>query len=260
MKRAIAAFLVEWLKIKKSKTIWITSFVFLLTSVMMGILMIIIKHPELTDKIGIMSTKANLIGEANWPTMFLLLKQNFSVGGILGFGFITSWVFGSEYAERTLKDLLALPVSRTTIVLAKFAVIFLWCLILALLIFFMGIAVGMAIGLGELSLQAIASEFLRFEITALLLIILCAPVAFFANYGQGYMLPFGFIIVVIIIAQFVSTLGFASYFPWAIPALYLGAAGAENEHLSMLSFIILFLTSGVGVYLTLFWWNNVDKT
>ncbi|SEM24697.1 hypothetical protein SAMN04488688_110155 [Paenibacillus sp. cl141a] len=35
-----------------------------------------------------------------------------SVFGLLGFGLMTSWTFGREYSDRTLKALLGLPISR----------------------------------------------------------------------------------------------------------------------------------------------------
>jgi ABC-2 type transport system permease protein len=36
----------------------------------------------------------------------------FSIIGFVGCGLITSWIFGREYADHTMKDLLVLPVSR----------------------------------------------------------------------------------------------------------------------------------------------------
>jgi ABC-type transport system involved in multi-copper enzyme maturation permease subunit len=42
---------------------------------------------------------------------------------VIGFAFVTSWVFGREYSDRTVKDLLALPAPRSSIVLSKFIVV-----------------------------------------------------------------------------------------------------------------------------------------
>ncbi|WP_394697887.1 ABC transporter permease [uncultured Methanomethylovorans sp.] len=44
--------------------------------------------------------------------------------GTIGFGIISSWIFGREYSDRVIQDLLALPVPRSTIVLSNFVVIF----------------------------------------------------------------------------------------------------------------------------------------
>src|SRR5690606_5393903 len=46
--------------------------------------------------------------------------------GVLLFGFVASWLFGREYADGTAKDQLALPVSRTQILNAKYIYYVLW--------------------------------------------------------------------------------------------------------------------------------------
>jgi len=62
--------------------------------------------------------------------------------GLVMFGFITSWVFGREYSDHAVKDLLALPVPRSSIVIAKFMVIAVWCVFLTLVFFAFGILGG----------------------------------------------------------------------------------------------------------------------
>ncbi|WP_235201635.1 ABC transporter permease [Paenibacillus sp. FSL H8-0457] len=39
---------------------------------------------------------------------------------------MTSWTFGREYSDRTLKDLLVLPISRGKIAIAKYVAIIFW--------------------------------------------------------------------------------------------------------------------------------------
>ena len=94
---------------------------FVFVSFMMGLIICIQIHPEISQKLGLIGTKASLLrfGEPNWKNYLALLLQGISAIGLIGFGFITSWVFGREYTENTLKDILALPVSRSTIVSLK---------------------------------------------------------------------------------------------------------------------------------------------
>ena len=68
----------------------------------------------------------------DWPSYLGLLVEMISALGLLGFGFIASWVFGREYSDRTVKDLLALPIPRSYIVVSKFIVIVIWSVLLAL--------------------------------------------------------------------------------------------------------------------------------
>lgn len=255
------AFEVEGLKLFKSKVFWVVLAFFIFIPVMMGLLMLLVKYPELASKMGLIaSTKANMIANADWPTMFLLMGQIISIGGIFGFGFITSWVFGREYSEKTLKDLLALPISRTTIVYAKFAVIAVCSLMLSIVMFATSIGAGMLVGLGTLTTNEMMLEFFRFEISTLLLIALSTPVAFFANMGRGYLLPLGGLVVIVVFAQFVGVLGLAAYFPWAVPALYLEEAHGADVGLTLLSYALLGITSVIGLAFTNYWWNKVDQT
>jgi ABC-2 type transport system permease protein len=82
-----------------------------------GFFMLILKDPEMAQRMGFISTKAQIAGTADWPSYLGLLAQAVAIGGLIIFGFVSSWVFGREYADRTIKDLLALPISRTSIVI-----------------------------------------------------------------------------------------------------------------------------------------------
>lgn len=252
---------VEGLKLTKSKVLWIVMGFFIFIPAMMGLLLLLVKHPELASKMGIISTtKANMIGNADWTTMFLLMGQIISIGGVFGFGFITSWVFGREYSEKTLKDMLAMPISRTTFVIAKFAVIAICSVVLSIVMFSTSILIGMLVGLGDITFRTMLNEFIWFEISSLLLIALSTPVAYFANVGRGYLLPLGGLIVIVVLAQFIGVLGLAPYFPWAVPALYLEEMHGTDAGLSAASYAILCFTTVVGLYFTHYWWNKVDQT
>jgi ABC-2 type transport system permease protein len=261
MKDLIVAVEVEGIKLLKSKVLWIVLGFFIFIPTMMGSLLLLVKHPELADKMGIISTtKANMIGNADWPTMFMLMGQIISIGGVFGFGFITSWVFGREYSEKTLKDMLALPISRTTFVLAKFTVISACSLVLSIIMFITSILIGTLVGLGDLSFKTMMLEFFWFESSAIFLIALSTPVAYFANVGRGYLLPLGGLIIVVIFAQFIGVLGLAPYFPWAVPALFLEEMHGTEAGLTLASYVILLLTTAIGLYVTNYWWNKVDQT
>jgi len=81
--------------------------------------MYVAQHPEMSAKLGLVGAKAQFFSENSWKGYLEIINQLIAVLGVIGFGFITSWVFGREYIEHTLTDILALPVSRSSIVLAK---------------------------------------------------------------------------------------------------------------------------------------------
>ena len=252
----------ESLKVRRSKILWMTILFFLFIPFMMGLLIFVIKNPEFGSKLGMVGTKAAMLrfGNADWPTYLDLLNQAIVGVGLVGFGIVTSWIFGREYSDRTAKDLLSLPVSRSFIVLSKFVVVIAWCILLSFILFAFGLLVGCMIHLSGWSSEIAFDNAGIFFVTSFLTILLCTPVAFFASYGRGYLPPLGFIILTMMIAQFVGLVNLAPYFPWAIPMLYIGGVGVESAPLGVTSYSILFFTSVLGLIATLAWWLYADQS
>src|SRR5439155_15263333 len=146
MNSFLAALWAEGLKARRSKITPLTASGFLILPLIGGLFMIILKNPEQARAMGLLSTKAQLTaGVADWPTFFDMLSQGVAIGGAILFAFITAWVFGREFSDHTAKELLALPTPRRVIVCAKFVLIALWTLVLAALVFVVGLAVWWAV-------------------------------------------------------------------------------------------------------------------
>lgn len=257
-----AALFPEYLKMRRSRVFWLSILFFAFVAVMMGLLMFVQKYPELASKLGMIGTKANMFsfGGASWTGFFTLIMQAVAAVGYIGFGFVTSWIFGREYSDHTLKDLLALPVSRSTIVLAKFSLAAAWCLVLAIVFFLSAWCMGALIDLPGWSQEFFTDIALRFLVTVLLSIVLCWPAAFFACLGRGILLPVGFIILTLLVANFTGLVGLGPWFPWAIAGLYATGASGAGMLLSSTSYIILLLTGLAGLLGTLAWWRLADHT
>ena len=256
MKSLSVALWTESVKALKSRTIFLTLVFFMIIPLLLGLMMFISGHPEISGKLGIVGTKAAFFSKSNWESYFLLLNQSAATIGILGFGFVFSWVFGREYADRTIKDLLALPVSRTSVVLAKIIVASLWCILLALILLVSGLIVGAMLHMPGWS-PAIARDSLsRFITIEGLTLVVSAPVAFFASYGRGYLLPMGFVIITLIIAQFSGLVGLGKFIPWAVPGMF---SFPGQLHPPAVSYYILLLTSLAGILVTIVWWKRADQ-
>ncbi|WP_422122410.1 ABC transporter permease [Planococcus sp. X10-3] len=253
-----AALQAESTKIKKSKMIWITLAIFTLAPLMGGFFMFVLKDPELARTTGLLGDKAQILGEATWPAYFSLLAQIIGVGGLIVFGFVTSWVFGREYADRTIKDLLSLPVHRSVTVLAKFIAVFVTCLLLSLYVIIVGVLIGMLVGLPEWSSAAAMEGLSLLLVTTALTVALSPPVAFFACYGRGFLAPIGFVIFMVVCAQIIAAIGYGAYFPWAVPALFSGMTGTAGG-LEMISFFIVGLMAIAGFAGTVAWWLYADQ-
>lgn len=260
MRSLYAAFYCELLKIRRSR-VFLISLVFIgFVSLMFGLLMLIAKHPELAEKSAILSTKASLIGTADWPSYFALLMQLGLVLGVMGPGIVTIWVFGREYSDRVIKDILVMPVSRIHIVSSKFIVTFLWSLLLLTVLYLTGIITGLLIRLDAWDPTVLLQSSLAFSESSLLSILLITPVALIACISRGYLLPVGFLILIMIFTQvlFVGLEGLAPYFPWAIPALITGVAGPDTPIAGFISYLILAATSLAGFLGTTAWWRHAD--
>jgi ABC-2 type transport system permease protein len=228
---------------------------------MMGLLMMVAKHPELAGNSAILSTKASFISEASWIAYFELLKQLLLVLGVMGPGIVIIWIFGREYSDRVIKDILSLPVSRTIIVTAKFIVGFIWSILLLAFLFGIGILSGVAIGLEGWAPELFTSTLKIVSICSLLSVALFTPAALVTCISRGYLLPVGVLILIVMITQFIFAgfPGVTPYFPWAVPAIYSGITGPHSPEPGILSLIILSITVLAGFSGTALWWRHADQ-
>ena len=74
------------------------------------------------------------------------------------------------------------------------------------------------------------------------------------------MAAFGWAIFTVAIAQIAVVMGWGSWLPWSVPALFSGAVGPRAEVLGMHSYIIVALSSAIGFFITFYWWRNADQT
>ncbi len=252
---------VELLKARRSKVPLFTALGFSLAPIAGGFFMIVLKDPELAKNMGLISAKAQIVaGTADWPAYFGMLAQAAAMGGMIVFSFIVSWVFGREYSDHTIKDLLALPTSRRSIVYAKFIVVAIWSVLLTVLIVLIGFAVGVIVVLPLASSAVFFTGITTMLACALMTIIVVLPIAFFAGLGRGYLAPMGFAMLALILAQLVGATGWGEFFPWSIPSMYSGAAGPEAARLGVVSFLIVIATGILGVIATILWWERADHT
>jgi len=256
-----AALWSETLKARRSKVPLLTTIGFMLAPLMGGLFMIIMKDPERARNMGLLSTKAQLVmSTADWTTYFGMLTQAVAIGGGILFAIVTSWVFGREFTDRTVKDLMSLPTSREKIVAAKLIVIAGWVVLVTILIFVFGLIVGTLVDIPGWTNQLAWQSFQDVIGTALLDLLLISAVAFFASAGKGYLPPLGWTILTIFFAQIVAATGWGDWFPWAVPALYSGMVGPRSEQLGMHSYILIFLASLISLFATFYWWRNADQT
>jgi ABC-2 type transport system permease protein len=222
-----------------------------------GFLIFVARNPELSQQLGLVSAKADLVAYSgtDWRAYLGFSGLTTAAGGQVLFILVMSWVFGREFADGTVKDLLAVPVSRWTILLAKFIVVAVWSLMLTLVILITGVLMGALIRLPDGSASILLRGSTVVAITACLAIAATPPFALLASVGRGYLLPIGMAFVVVVSANLIGLLGWAEYFPWAIPGLH----SQGTELLSAVSYWIVGLTGLAGIIATHLWWKYADQ-
>lgn len=252
-----------WIELRKatrSRVPLFTALGSLIVPLAGAFLMFVYKYPAFARQNGLISAKANLAGgTASWPSYLGVLTQGIAVGGIILFSLIVSWVVGREFADGTLKDLLAVPVSRATILLAKFLVVALWSLLLTVMISLLSLLLGAAIDLPHGSIGLVVHGTATLIITACMVIADVFPVAFFASVGRGYLLPMGIAALGVVLTNLIVFAGWGSYFPWSVPALYAGFVGGKGASLEPVSYLIVLMTGLVGMVGTYLWWKFADQ-
>lgn len=261
MKEQFLAISAEFIKNRHSRIRWVSFIAFSLAPVFGGVFMILMKDVGYEGLSGAFKSKAVLLSfEANWKSYLGLLSQAVGVGGVLIFGFVASWLFGREYADGTAKDLLALPISRTKILNAKFIYYTIWCLALVISNLLLGLIIGFAIQLEGWSTTVFFENLNTYFITTILIIVLNTPIAFFALWGKGYLSPLGIVAILLVLAQIIGAMGIGNYFPWSVPGIYSGSGGADLKvGLNVFSYLILAFTGIAGYVATVLWWKYSDQ-
>jgi ABC-2 type transport system permease protein len=246
---------IERRKVLRSRVPLFTALGFLMMPFIGALLIFIYKDPQLARQLGLLGTKANLVvGSADWLGYLNLMIEFTALGGFFFFCLAISWTFGREFTDGTVKDLLAVPVPRFAILLAKFIVAALWCAVLILETVLVGLALGVLIQLPGGSSAVILHGAGLLAITAVMSIMLVLPFGFFASLGRGYLLPIGIAVLTMILGNLSITLGWGEYFPWAVPAMLL-----QEVQLSLFSYALVLLTGLVGVAGTHLWWKYSDQ-
>lgn len=226
---------------------------------MMGVLMFIKLHPDAV-KSSLMFSKAQAIpGPADWYGFFGLFAQIISGVGLLVIGFAASWIWGREYSDRTVKDLLALPFPRELIVIGKLIVLCFWGVCLFVVSSIVMLFIGVLIHLPGWNTSYAANCFGIFFIATLMNIAVSTITAYIASITRNYIAPIGFAIATLIMGNFVNMLGFAEYYPWGVPVTF-SMSATEHTPVEVSSLVILAVTSLAGLVATMYWWRHADQT
>jgi ABC-2 type transport system permease protein len=248
----------EFRKMRRSPIFLITIIGMVFMPLMLGLLMFIKKYPALAKSTLLLSKASMIPGNADWLSYLGFFSQMIGGAGLLVFGFCASWLFGREYSDKTVKDLLALPLPRGAVVWGKFIVLLCWCVLLFVIASAVSVGVGMGLQLPGWTCQIGYHSLLVMFLASLMNVGLNTVTSFMACWTRGYLAPIGFIIVALMFGNFTGMLGFAAYYPWAIPMTYATKA-LEGVFIGIPSVAIVVATAFAGLLGTLLWWRFADQ-
>ena len=239
--------------------LWASAIAFLVAALVGAFFMFVLQDPARARSLGLLGAKAQLSGgTADWAGYFALLAQMVAVGGMLLFGMILIWLFGREFADRTAKDLLALPTSRAAVVVAKLVVALAWSLLLTAELVAVSVPLGALLGLPGWSTQVLLHGVGTILATACLTVVLATTYALAASWGRGYLPAVATLFVTAITAQIVSAVGYGAWFPWAVPSLMSGVAGPDQAPPGAAGIASVMLVGAVASTTTVLWWQRAD--
>jgi ABC-2 type transport system permease protein len=251
---------IEALKLRRSRLPLATVLAFTLVSLVGALFMFILQNPARARAWGLLGAKAQLtVGTADAPGYFAFLGEATAVGALIVFGFVFVWIFGREFADDTAKDLLALPVPRTAIVTAKALVAAVWCMVLAIWTYLLGLVAVAALGLPGASGATFGHALVRMLLIAAMMVALVTPFGLVATIGRGYLAATGIMFLTVFVTQIIGVLGYGHVFPWAVPAMYAGAAGSRATPPGWIGYLLVALVGVAGVWATGRWWRAHDQ-
>lgn len=254
-----------WIELRKtirSRMPQLTTLGSLFLPLGIGLLLFIANNPEISRKLGLITVKADMMKftVTDWSSYLTLAAQMIAMAGFFFFCLIISWIFGREFNDGTLKDLLAVPVSRFSIILAKFTVSTIWSAFITIVIFVFLLILGALFNLPQGTPDILIRGSVLLVITACLTILVVFPFALLASIGRGYLLPIGAAIILLIMANIAAIIGWGEFFPWAIPGLYTQAMTTPSGTLAPASYWVVIFTGLAGIAGTYLWWNYADQS
>ena len=148
--------------------------------------------------------------------------------GVLAFSLAAAHLFGAEFSDGTVASIFTTPIRRECFAIAKLLVLAVWVLALTLVSVGALMAVATLQGASGFSWALVRTSLSDSLMVALLLYLTLPIVAFVSMLGRGYLAPMLFASAMMTASWTCGFLGWARWFPWAMPATIAGGMGPPS--------------------------------
>ena len=244
-----AAVAVEWLKFRSSSVPLVTTLLLVVGTVTVSSATMLAPGSG-----GAFAEKAAVMVSANdWTALFTVAGQVAAVGGLIAFGVVAGWIYGREFSDGTVSGLYALPVSRSTIALAKLVVLLGWASTIGPALTGSLLLAGWALGL-DASATSVTALSARLIVTTMLTALLALPCAAVATVTRGYLAAIGAVIALVVATQVAVIAGTGGWFPFAAPGLWATSTSpAVGSMMAVQLMLALPIAAGAALLTTRAW-------
>ena len=253
----ISLLLLEILKLRRSRTVWIVSGVMALVPVLVTATLLG-SQASLSANTGVSRDMLLQLRNPDWQFFLRLNGETLNRGpGLMLFSFAAAHIFAREYREHTYALMLTLPTARWRIVAAKFGALLVWMTALGILQVGVSLALGLPLGLGRLAPSTAVNAVVAVLITTWLYFLAMPLTSWLATVSRGYFAPIALATGALVIGVPVSAVDLTAWLPWSIPELYIGS-GNGGAPLRGASVAVLVATFLVGVTATVLQYRRAD--
>ena len=177
---------------------------------------------------------------------------------VLLFTIMISYLFGREYNEHTLKNILTIPISRKKFLTSKYLMLLVWIIILTIITSISTLIFGFIAGLDGLTLKLFIDSFIQLLYANVLLFLTFSPFVFVSLFITNMVPAMVGGATLTLINILIYGQNWAPYIPWVCP--YLIASGEIKTYTTSIitSYSLILTTFAIGVIISYIYFNKKD--
>ncbi|BFH60119.1 ABC transporter permease [Paenibacillus azoreducens] len=177
--------------------------------------------------------------------------------GTLLYGVITTYLFNREYTEDTLKNLLTIPVPKSSLIVSKLVLLFFWIMILTFTSWSLILILGLFAQYEGLSAGVIVLSLKKFFVGGSLLFLLSTPTMFVAFLFKNFVPTIIFTAVITMGNVALANHDDKAIFPWSA-AHVIAENGFVPAYPPFYSYVSIIATSIIGLLATMAYFKKTD--
>jgi len=177
--------------------------------------------------------------------------------GVMLYGVITAYLFNREYVENTLKNILTIPVSKTSLIISKVILLFIWIMWLTIAAWALTLVFGLIGNFEDLTTVVLMKALKEYLIGGTLLFLLSTPTILITLLFKDYVPTIVFTIAITMVNVLISNSKYSGLYPWSA-TLAVATKTFRPEYDPIYSYISIFAVSIIGFIATIICFNKED--